>query len=158
MPDAGQSRSRAARRADSYSGCMSFGPGAPTRSAPLPDAARCPCGSGDVYRGCCGPVIAGAPAATPEALMRSRYTAFAIGDLAHLAATWHPATRPDTLEESPGLRWTGLEVIDAVTSGARGTVEFRAHWREGADTGELHERSRFVRQSDRWWYFDGDVR
>ncbi len=89
--------------------------------------------------------------------MRSRYTAFAIGDLAHLAATWHPGTRPARIDPSPGLRWTGLEVIDAHTDGDRGVVEFRARWRERRDAGELHEHSRFVRQSGRWWYLDGDV-
>ena len=38
-----------------------------------------------------------------------------------------------------------------------GVVEFRAHWRDGAETGVLAERSRFVRQSGRWWYLDGKV-
>lgn len=124
-----------------------------------PDAASpCPCGSGVAFDGCCAPILAGEPAETPEALMRSRYTAYAIGDLAHVEATWHPGTRPDALDQAPALRWTGLEVLDADAGDKRGAVEFRAHWREGARTGVLHERSRFVRQSGRWWYLDGDVR
>lgn len=93
--------------------------------------------------------------------MRSRYTAFVVGDIGYLHATWHPGTRPSAVEPEPGLRWTGL-TIGAVTDGGpdatRGSVEFRARWRRGRESGVLHERSRFVRQSGRWWYLDGDVR
>lgn len=90
--------------------------------------------------------------------MRSRYTAFARGDLAHIAASWHPGTAPASIDPDPGLRWVGLEILDAVTGDKRGVVEFRAHWREKGRRGVLHERSRFVRQSGRWWYLDGEVR
>ncbi|WP_275423743.1 YchJ family protein, partial [Virgisporangium ochraceum] len=54
---------------------------------------RCPCGGGP-YAACCGPAHGGAPAATAEALMRSRYSAFALGDADYLLRTWHPTTRP----------------------------------------------------------------
>src|SRR5688500_20250134 len=90
--------------------------------------------------------------------MRSRYTAFVVGDARHLAASWHPGTRPDDLALDPALRWTGLEIVQAHDGGpddARGTVEFRATWRRGSERGELHERSRFVRRSGSWWYVDG---
>ena len=67
---------------------------------------RCPCGTGLPYDECCGPLHAGAtPAATAEQLMRSRYSAFAVGDAAYLLATWHPSTRPPALELDPGVRW-----------------------------------------------------
>ncbi|WP_241245872.1 YchJ family metal-binding protein [Microbacterium sp. 4R-513] len=92
--------------------------------------------------------------------MRSRYSAFVVGDERHLKGSWHPATRPDKLDLDPHLRWTGLEVV-GTTGGQsgekRGTVEFRAGWRDGRDTGTLHEVSRFVFQSDRWWYLEGEV-
>lgn len=120
----------------------------------------CLCGSGDRFDGCCGPLLGGEPAATAERLMRSRYTAFVVGDRRHLAETWHPGTRPDDLELDPEQRWTGLEIVDAEAGTAddkRGVVEFRASWRHGRDHGVLHERSRFVRQSGRWWYLDGEL-
>ena len=44
--------------------------------------------------------------------MRSRYTAFVVGDARYLEETWHPGTRPDELDLSPSLRWTGLEIVD----------------------------------------------
>lgn len=93
--------------------------------------------------------------------MRSRYTAFVVGDRRYLTETWHPGTRPPDLQLDPSLRWSGLDVV-AVEAGTedskRGMVEFRARWRQGRERGELHERSRFVRQSGRWWYVDGVVR
>ena len=89
--------------------------------------------------------------------MRSRYTAFFVGDARHLAASWHPRTRPESIDLDPRLRWTRLEIVAAEEAGDRATVEFRAHWREGREQGTLHERSRFVRHAGRWWYVDGDV-
>lgn len=88
--------------------------------------------------------------------MRSRYTAFAVGDAAHIAATWHPGTRAADTVPEPGIRWTRLEVLDTPEpSATRGVVEFRAHYRTAGVRGTLHERSRFVHQSGRWWYLDG---
>lgn len=118
----------------------------------------CPCGGGARFDGCCAPALRGIPPATAEALMRSRYTAFAVGDEAYLAESWHPGTRPaDAPSADPALRWTRLEIVAARDGGpndTRGVVEFRAHWRRGGERGVLHERSRFVRQSGRWWYLD----
>ncbi|WP_029433022.1 YchJ family protein [Blastococcus sp. URHD0036] len=116
---------------------------------------RCPCGTGLPYAECCGRLHDGtASAATAEQLMRSRYSAFAVGDPAYLLATWHPRTRPAALDLDPDVRWTGLEVL-ATTGGsmlaAEGTVEFRASYRGGAQ----HEDSRFLREGGRWFYLDG---
>lgn len=123
----------------------------------MADDPTCPCGSASPLAACCGVYLAGVPAPTPEALMRSRYTAFARGDARYLEQTWHPGTRPEHLDLEPGLRWTALEIVAAEAGEKRGTVEFRAHWRDGRTRGVLHERSRFVRQSDRWWYLDGVI-
>ena len=141
---------------------MSFGQAAsrPKGFATVRGADPCPCGSGAIFDGCCAPVLAGTPAATAEALMRSRYSAFVVGDERHLTETWHPRTRPEAIDLDPALRWTGLEIIELAAGDAddtRGTVEFRALWRDGAVRGALHERSRFIRYAGRWWYVDGDV-
>lgn len=130
---------------------MSFG------AAASPVAGPCPCGSGDPFGTCCGPLLAGTPAPTPERLMRSRYTAFSLGDAGYLERTWHPRTRPHAVEPDPGLTWTGLEVLETGESGDEGVVEFRARWRQGRDHGTLHERSRFARRAGRWFYLDGEV-
>ena len=93
--------------------------------------------------------------------MRSRFTAFTLGDAAHLLRSWHPSTRPDSLEFDPGLSWRRLVIVGTVAGGPfdrEGVVEFEAHWRQGAARGSLHERSRFAREGRHWYYIDGDVR
>lgn len=118
--------------------------------------ARCPCGLPAGYQDCCGALHAGrAQAATAEQLMRSRYSAFAVGDTGYLLRSWHSSTRPGELALDPGLRWTGLDVLGGTGGSAfhtEGTVEFRAHYRAGRTTGEQHEDSRFVREDGRWVY------
>ncbi|MFJ4225245.1 YchJ family protein [Microbacterium sp. NPDC089695] len=124
------------------------------------DALRCPCGSGDVFAGCCGPVLDGAPAPTAERLMRSRYTAFSLGNIEHLLASWHPTTRPASLDLDADMRWRRLVIVDRVAGGPfdrDGVVEFAAAWEQNGERGVLRERSRFVREDRRWLYVDGDV-
>jgi SEC-C motif-containing protein len=127
----------------------------------IEDAARCLCSSGEIFGACCGPLLQGTPAPTAERLMRSRYTAFSLHDAAHLLRTWHPTSRPRTIEFEPDLVWRRLLVLDRVAGGPfddHGVVEFEAVWRQGTVRGSLHERSRFVREDRRWYYVDGDVR
>ena len=133
----------------------------PTGSGAFGSAAarsgRCPCGTGRLLEECCGPLLDGVPADTAEQLMRSRYTAFALGDLAHLTRSWHPATCPTPLTLDPGIRWTGLEVLATDGGGPgddTGVVSFRAH-HDGPDGPQvLAETSRFVRRgrAGRWVY------
>ncbi|MGY1720176.1 YchJ family protein [Blastococcus sp. SYSU DS0552] len=119
---------------------------------------RCPCGTGLPYAECCGRLHAGeATAATAEQLMRSRYSAFAVGDAGHLLTSWHSTTRPASVELDPQVRWTGLDVL-ATTGGGllatEGTVEFRAWYVAGGQRGSQHEISRFVREDGAWRYLD----
>ena len=136
----------------------------------MDDAARCPCLTGLPYGECCGPLHAGSrTAGTAEALMRSRYAAFAVGDASYLLQTWHPATRPATLELDPDQQWRWLDVLATRGGGPfddDGVVEFVATFRSASGSGErgrlhergqLHEVSRFVREGGRWFYVDGDV-
>ncbi|MFD2091027.1 YchJ family protein [Blastococcus deserti] len=120
---------------------------------------RCPCGTGLPLDECCGRLHEGTlAAATAEQLMRSRYSAFALGHIAYLLETWHPDTRPRALDLDPAVRWTGLEVLATTGGGllgAEGTVQFRAHYVTGGRTGVQQETSRFVREGGRWRYLDG---
>lgn len=131
----------------------------------------CPCQSSQSFEACCGPILAGAPALTALALMRSRYTAYARGDAAHLARTLAPEQRAgfDTADVSAGMRntqWLGLEILDTKDGGANdstGIVEFVARFQaQGQFPGQtraLHERSRFRRDEadGRWVYVDGET-
>ncbi|TDL09557.1 hypothetical protein EUA04_06140 [Mycolicibacterium obuense] len=116
--------------------------------------ALCRCGRGLAAEQCCLPLLRGErQARTAEELMRSRYTAFAVGDADHLWRTWHPRTRPEEVTVDPAVQWTGLEILESHTD----TVEFRATYRESQRTGTLHERSRFAVRARRWFYVDGEV-
>jgi SEC-C motif domain protein len=128
---------------------------------------QCPCGSGENFGQCCLPLHLGERLAeTAEELMRSRYSAYAVGDLDYVWRTWHPRTRPEALAPS-GEAWTGLEILDTVAGrpgDGRGEVEFRAHYRTSRRSGTgagmdlrgvLHERSHFAVRARRWFYVDG---
>ena len=125
-----------------------------------PHLVICPCGSGQPYAACCGHWHAGfaekVHAPTPEALMRSRYSAYVRGLVDYLLATWHPSTSPGELTLSP-VKWLGLEVRHAEAAGDAGVVEFVARCREAGQAQRLHETSRFVREAGRWYYLDGQM-
>lgn len=99
--------------------------------------------------------------ATAEELMLSRFAAFRDGDAAWLLRTWHPSTRPATLDLSDNPRWRGVQIVDTLAGGPSddtGVVEFRATYlRDEGGVEVLHERSRFVREDGQWYYVDGDV-
>ena len=122
----------------------------------LSNMTQCPCGSGDSYAACCGRLHAGAPASGPEALMRSRFSAFALQRSDYLLASWAPETRPADIPPDPDTRWQALTVVSARTQGDRGEVHFRAVSRHGAQWHCLEEHSRFRREGGHWFYIDGD--
>ncbi len=89
--------------------------------------------------------------------MRSRYTAFATLSADYLLRTWHPDTRPDTLELDPQQHWYRLEILNTARGGPwdnDGVVSFRACYRHRGVRDSLAETSRFVRLGKQWLYVD----
>ncbi|MFF3749179.1 YchJ family protein [Streptomyces sp. NPDC002018] len=125
----------------------------------LTGASPCPCGLPTAYGACCGRFHSGsATAPTAELLMRSRYSAFAVGDRPYLLRSWDPATRPADLDLDPTVRWSGLEILDTADGSpfhTTGTVTFRARFLQRGTPGALRERSRFARHDGAWVYVDG---
>jgi len=125
----------------------------------------CPCGSGKDFDQCCGPLLAGAPAASPEALMRSRYTAFTRCDIDYLEATLAPEAkedfdRGDAETWAKGSEWLGLEVRAAVPPApgeTTGSAEFVARFRTQGKALAHHERGSFRLADGNWLYVDGEV-
>ncbi|SMF64122.1 YchJ family protein [Pseudobacteriovorax antillogorgiicola] len=116
----------------------------------------CPCGSELNYSQCCGPFIEGqSKAPTPEALMRSRYTAFTLAKNDYLQLTWHPDTRPDELDDEPS-DWIGLEIVSSETKEDSGQVEFIARLIHDGKLETLHEISEFELMGDQWVYVEGE--
>ncbi len=92
--------------------------------------------------------------------MRSRYSAFVLGDEAWLAASWDPSTRPEQIHVSDEDEWLGLTVL-AARGGPldqEGVVHFVAEVRRAGTVTRLEERSRFRRHAGAWVYLDGAIR
>lgn len=136
--------------------------------------ADCPCGAAAPnraagakpprYAACCGRFIDGGESPpTALELMRSRYTAYVLGDAAWLRATWAPETCPADLDVDPAApgapRWLGVAIRrHTVQDDTHAEVEFVARYKTGGRAFRLHESSRFVRGDDgRWRYVDGDI-
>jgi SEC-C motif-containing protein len=133
----------------------------------MPHDARCRCGSGRKERRCCGPFHAGKAPPTPEALMRSRYAAYAKGMEAYIRQT----TDPDgPLFEADTAAWTasiqrfhdsfrfpGVRILDAPPpEGDVGFVTFHARLEADGQDASFRERSRFTRADGRWRYHSGE--
>lgn len=121
--------------------------------------AQCACGLAREYVQCCGRYHAGAlhlGASTPEALMRSRYSAYALNLRDYVLDTWHASTRPENMQRfDSGLKWLELTVKRAwITSSEEGFVEFVARSKApgGGPAQRVEELSRFVRVDGRWQY------
>jgi SEC-C motif domain protein len=96
-------------------------------------------------------------APTAERLMRSRYSAFAVGDVGYLLLSWHPSTRPPALDLDPRVQWRRLEVLRTEQGGPEdraGTVAYAAHFWDAEERrrGTLEEDARFVREDGQWAY------
>ncbi len=119
---------------------------------------NCPCCSGKPFKRCCAPLLLGeVKAKTPVALMRSRYTAYAIGGHGdYLYRTWWPSARSGLNKAELSLRtnnWRKLEIIAKSQSGDRGLVEFKAFFHDANNIEQVHhERSEFCCEGGRWYY------
>ncbi len=118
----------------------------------------CPCGSTLSYATCCLPLHQGVAASTPEALMRSRYSAFVLQLTDYLLRSWHNTTRPAQLDLSDSPAWKSLRVINASQSGDSGQVHFQAVYHTDSHWGFLEETSDFVREAGHWFYLGGEAR
>ena len=120
----------------------------------------CPCGNAAEYALCCGRYINGeAVAPSAESLMRSRYSAFALGEADYLLATWHPDKRPSRVRLDPQQKWLGLSIKSTQAGQAddeSGKVEFVARFKVAGKGHRLHEVSRFEKIDGQWYYLDGE--
>lgn len=129
----------------------------------LHQKAVCLCDSGLNHDECCGLYHEAILfPATAEALMRSRFTAYALRDADYLRKTWDSGKCPDNIDFSRETAvWQRLEVIDTKKGGPqddKGIVEFRAYYLQDGEECVLHEVSRFIKKEGRWLYLDGVIK
>lgn len=125
----------------------------------------CPCGSQKAFRLCCEPFIAGTQLPpTPEALMRSRYSAFTQANMDYIGNTMKGAVAEQfDIEKSKQwaqhVNWLGLQVVNAppvTEQDEKGFVEFIVRYRFQNKTENIHEISEFHKENDRWYYVNGE--
>ena len=126
----------------------------------------CYCGNEPSFDECCGRYVnGGAKPDTAEALMRSRYSGYAIENIDYVLATHDPATVAEVDREgaerwSREAEWTGLEVISTRAGQAgdqEGEVEFIAHYKAKGHPLTHHEHATFRRVDGDWYYIDGEM-
>jgi len=123
---------------------------------------KCVCGSQKPFAECCEPLLnESQSAATPEQLMRSRYSAYSLGGYGnYLLKTWFaPMAKGLSIEElsRSDTEWVGLQIVDSGVSGNSGWVEFKAVYKDKNRPMEIHEKSVFTLQGQRWFYVGGEV-
>ena len=127
---------------------------------------RCPCG-GESYRSCCQPYHRGATPEDPERLLRTRFSAFALGEWAYLGATVHP-DHPDygvpTEELTDALRGTtesqrfmGLELHDARVGEDKAQLLYTVRVFVRGKDRSFTELGDFARAEGAWRYVAGST-
>jgi SEC-C motif-containing protein len=119
---------------------------------------KCYCGSLKIFQECCEPVINGLKkAATAEALMRSRYSAYSIHHADYLIKTTHVSqqkyySKAQILNWATSNKWINLKIISTTEF----TVEFEAYFLDSKQQSKIHyELSNFVFENGNWFYVDG---
>ena len=121
--------------------------------------ATCPCGSGKEFKDCCEPLITGVkPATSAEALMRSRYTAYATENVDYILSTTHASKTAEVKREevsqwSKNTEWKRLEILSTPSDDK---VEFVAYFRENGDMKQHHELASFKQEAGKWYFYDAE--
>jgi SEC-C motif-containing protein len=128
--------------------------------------ALCPCGTGKDFKDCCEPLLNGSKKApTAESLMRSRYTAFVVGNIQYIQDTQHPSTREEvdvaSIEAwSSQSQWMGLRMVrteKGLDKDEAGIVEFVASYVALGKEYHHHEEAEFKKDKGVWYFVDGKV-
>lgn len=124
---------------------------------------NCPCGSNELLTECCGPILDGTKfAKNPEAVMRARYSAYAIHKTDYLGKSLHPSNRddfdPKAVEKwSHEAQWLGLEIINTTEKNNKGYVEFKSKFKQDGVIRTHHEDAEFRKVDGQWYFWDGKL-
>lgn len=124
---------------------------------------QCPCGSQNSYLACCEPYLTDKQRPeNPEALMRSRYSAYTMANISYIKSTMLDKAL-NGFDETNAERWArkvnwiSLHIFNAVMENSKkGHVEFEASFVEGGRLKSLHEKSEFKLDKGRWYYIGGN--
>lgn len=124
----------------------------------------CPCCSGEKYALCCQKLHQLEPAQNALALMRSRYSAYALHLPDYIIQTTHPKNpqykkdliswRRGILRFSEETLFKKLEILEYIDGKNEAFVTFIAYLNQNNVDHLLHEKSQFKLENGRWLYFD----
>lgn len=120
---------------------------------------NCYCGSKKEFSECCEPFLKGSlKPLTPKELMRSRYTAYVLGDGKYIVNTAVKEQRYEDdieliKEYSRSVTWLGLEIIRS----EKNIVEFKAYYKDANAIKVQYEKSSFVQEDGMWLYREGEL-
>ncbi|MES2273878.1 MAG: YchJ family metal-binding protein [Chlamydiota bacterium] len=124
---------------------------------------KCPCCSGKPYEECCKPFHDGALPPTALALMRSRYSAYALKKARYIMETTHPQSpyfeknrknwETDILIFGTNYKFVKLEILDFSET----QVHFAAHLEQNGIPSVLEEKSHFQKIEGKWLYLNGEI-
>ncbi|MBU0992055.1 MAG: YchJ family protein [Proteobacteria bacterium] len=124
---------------------------------------KCPCGLDTPFESCCEPLIKEIrPAKTAEELMRSRYSAYATGNIDYIVKTiikgkQDSQDRNSIKKWSEKSKWNKLDVINVEKGGPEddeGYVEFIAHYITDGERHAHHEIAHFKKEDSTWFFND----
>ena len=127
-------------------------------------AMNCPCTSGKPFAECCEPILTGAEKAkTAEQLMRSRYTAYATGNVDWIVESQSEdgrkfVDRKATEEWSKRAEGHKMEILEVQQGGEdddEGFVDFKAYYTLGGEDITHHEVASFRKEDGTWYFVDG---
>ena len=123
----------------------------------------CPCSSKNKYKKCCLIYHKGTKPKTALLLMKSRYAAFAVDDARYIVKTTHennPDFTTDVQIWKEGIKsfttnteFLGLEILEFIDGEKEAYVTFKA----SLSSGDMTEKSRFLKVDGLWLYESGII-
>lgn len=129
----------------------------------IASSANCPCDSGLTFAQCCEPFLKRkSKPATAEQLLRSRYSAFVVGDVDYIVDTHHSKTKKDVKRDeiaqwSKESTWKGMKVLEKEAGEAsddKGVLIFHAQYEQNGKHQDHMERSFFEKENGEWRFLD----
>ncbi len=126
----------------------------------------CPCGSTKKYKKCCKTFHdnISIPKTALE-LMKSRYCAYAVSNANYIISTSHEKNidfstdlnswQKDILSFCINTKFEKLEIIDFIDGEIESYVTFKAYLFQNNQDVSFVEKSRFLKENDKWFYVDG---
>ena len=132
----------------------------------FPVNSLCPCGSKKKYKKCCKIFHDGQNPKNALELMKSRYSAYVVGNSNYIMQSTHVNNVDCNSDKNSWERsinqfitdtvFNSLEIIDFTDGLSEAYVTFKANIEINEKDSSFCEKSKFVKQNDKWYYLSGE--